>query len=441
MDKKKISTGGKLLIAAGLILAAAVVQYILFNVLGFGDNRVLVMRETGNGVSYEMGSGARFYSHGKRAFYFCTKDGMEYLSSDGSSQWKEIFSMTKPDISAAGDMVAVADAKGNRAYVYNSGGEYFSVDLDYPLLFFSINRTGYLAVILKLESGYSARIYNQRNNIQPVAVYEIHDAQMHPVAMSVSEDGKYAAIAMWSLNVGYESHVSFYYVNEEDSWATQSPEGMLAAEIYDGQAVLNVRFMEENRALVFTDSQIDCFRPGAALPGESNPCPEIWSIDLHNEIDMLDFSGGSRFAFVLGDKHLNDSEAAEPGEVYIYNTSGEHTGTFSLGRKATSLSMGAGGDLLVGAGRRFYALNALGEQLWDYTATFDTAGMFFLGDTNTVLLAGGSSAQIMHREREQYETEPPVIIEEDEAFEPPPTEEVLPLPPPPQPNFETEGDL
>jgi hypothetical protein len=404
--KTKMSAGGKLLIAAGLILIVAVVQHLLFNVIGLGDNRVLVMRDTGIAVNYDMGAGAQFHNGGSRGFYFCTKDGMEYISNDGVSQWKDIFSLTKPGLSAAGDIVAVADAMGSRVYVYNTNGQAYSVDLDYPLLSFSVNRAGYLAVILKLDTGYSARIYNARNYVEPLAFYEIYDAQMHPVAMTVSEDGVYAAIAMWNLKVRYESRVDFYYVNETDSWAAYGTDGMYASENYDGQAVLALRFMEENRAVVVTDSRIDCFQPG-----EVNTLSEIWSVEIHNELDFIAFGSNGQFAFATGDKLLNDVDSVPEGEVYIYNTLGEHTGSFSLGRKATSLVVGSGA-VLAGAGRRFYALDFTGERLWDYTAIFDALGMYFLGDTNTVLLAGNNSAGILRREKEQIprtETEAPDI--------------------------------
>jgi hypothetical protein len=440
--KTKMSTGGKLLIAAGLILIAAAVQHLLFNVIGLGDNRALVMRDTGIAVSYDMSAGAQFHNGGSRGFFFCTKDGMEYISNDGSSQWKDIYSLAKPGLSAAGDVVAVADAMGSRVYVYNTNGRTYSVDLDYPLLSFSVNRAGYLAVILKLESGYSARIYNARNYAEPLAFYEIYDAQMHPVAMTVSEDGVYAAIAMWNLKVRYESRVDFYYINETDSWAAHGTDGMYASENYEGQAVLAVRFMEENRAVVVTDARIDCFQPG-----EVNTLTEIWSVDIHNELDHIAFGSNGQLAFATGDKLLNDADAAPVGEVYIYNTMGEHTGSFSLGRKATSLVVGRDA-VLAGAGRRFYSLDFTGERLWDYTAIFDALGMYFLGDTNTVLLAGSNSAGILRREKEQIprlETEAPDTGESD-IFIPVIETPVTDVPamsglPPPEPPDISEGAM
>ncbi len=397
--KKKFTTGGKILIAAGLILIAGIIQYILFNVFGFGDGRSLAMTDTGKFVSYGIGSNAQFYSYDDDHFYFCTKDGIEYVSSDGATEWKEIYSLSNPDMVTAGEMVAVGDSMGGTVRVFNSEGLLYSVDLDYPLLTFSINRTGILSVILQLDAGYSAHIYNRRNTIEPLARYEIHDALMHPVSVDVSEDGRFAVIAMLNLNVRLESRVMFYYTNETDAWGTDN--GMVAAQDYPGEFVLDVRFMEDNRALVFTDGQVSCF-----IPGDNISWPEAWSFPLHNEIGLMAFYGGSHFALTMGDKLLNDPEAAEPGEVFIYDVKGTGlpTGQFSLGRKATSLSMGRG-CVLVGANHRFYALNKQGERLWDYTATADARSVYFLDDTNTVLMAGGNRANIMRREKERADAE------------------------------------
>jgi hypothetical protein len=151
--------------------------------------------------------------------------------------------------------------------------------------------------------------------------------------------------------------------------------------------------MDDNKSLVFTDTQIICYQPGLG-----NALDERWTIPLHNRIGPLAFYGGSRFSFVTGDRFLNDAAAAEPGEVNIYDMNGEQTGLFHLGRRATYLSMGHN-HVIVGADRRFYALNHRGVRIWDYQTIHDTRGFIFLDNIDTVLIAGGTRASIMKRVR------------------------------------------
>lgn len=391
--RAKMSAGMKLLIAAVLLLIVAVAQYLFFNGFGTGNTQDIRMTDTDRFVTYDFDASASFYSYDSKNFYFCTKDGMRYGTSGTEVKWLEIFSLTKPIMVADGDAVAVGDAKGRHIYVFGPDGLLYDVAFDDPVLYFNINANGYLSVILQLDTGYEVQVYHSRSGDRYLYANKIRDALYFPTAADVSADGKYIVIAMLDLNVRLSSRAAFYYINSQDAWLTEQGDGLFAGNDYRDEMIYSVKFMENNCALVFTDAQIACYQPG-----ESNTLNELWSVPMHNKVERLTFYKGRRFAYVTGDKLLNDDEAVEPGMVRICDVSGEQTGEFALGRKATYLSMGCD-SVMVGADRSFYALNSRGGRLWEHITMQDTRQFIFLENTDTVLIAGGNRADVLKRTR------------------------------------------
>jgi hypothetical protein len=405
--RKSMPAAGMVLIALALALLSWLAHYVIINVLGYGETREIRIVDTQRGVNYDFSAGASFYSFDARFFYFCTKDGMKYISSGGDVRWQEPFNLTKPVMATHSEWVAVGEERGRRIFVFNPDGLAYSQVFDHPVLTFSVNQTGYLAVVLQLDQGYAIHIYNRRNAITPLYENIIHDPTVTPTSVTVSHDGRYAVIALLDYSIRLSSRVLFCFVNAFD--ARDTPDGMFMAEELANQIVHEVRFMADNRVLVISDTQILCYQPY-----EGNFPDAQWQIHLQNKIGPLAFYGDSRFAYVTGDRFLNADEAAEPGEVRIYSVNGDHTGSFRLGRRATYLSMGHS-HAIVGAGRQFYVLNHRGNRVWDYQTMFETRDFIFLENTDTVLVAGGARASVLKRERMRA-GEPVIEMETPQGF-------------------------
>ncbi|MCL2709155.1 MAG: DUF5711 family protein, partial [Defluviitaleaceae bacterium] len=359
---------------------------------GLGEAREWRMSDTQKGVAYDFNAGASFHANGTRYFYFCTKDGTRCISSAGDEKWHFQYGLTKPVAVSSGDKLAVGESKGRHIYVFDQNGLYYDVVLSEPALGFFINSNGYLAVVLQLEQGYAVNVYNQKNNSNPLFYRRIYESWLVPVAADVSEDGKFAAIALLDTEVHLSLRVNFHYINQRD---TTSPDGLFGAVLMQRQFPLALKFLDKNRVVVATDERFACY----AL-GDMNACDLAWEMPLQNELDLLAFGGGSHFAFVAGEKLLNEPEALEPGTLAFVSAGGDVTGTFEPGRKATHLSLGHGAAL-VGAGRNFYAVSPKGVRLWEYVSLQDTRQMLFLENTDTVLLAGNARATVLKRVRQK----------------------------------------
>ena len=390
--KKGISTLAKVVIAAVLVLAAVLVQ--IFFVSGMGQ-RYLQMENTEHGVTYSFDAGAMFHSNDSRFYYFITRSGIRMYSSNGNLSWANTFSFSRPMMASEGDIVAVADYRGRRVYVFNASGHLFTADVGYQVLNFSVTYTGILTVIVSYDTGFGVHVYNQnRTSHPPLFYWSVHeyDGMYIPTMAEVSSDGRYIAIAMLDVNVMLNSYVLFSYVNQRDAPGTDN--GLFGTERFPGQLVTAMRFMDNNRLIIAATDEIRCFQVG---PGRAF-VREVWYLELDNRLSHIEFYGGSHFAFVTGDAVVGAEYADPLGTVRIFSINGIESGVFHMGRRVTHFRMGQGA-IIVGADRNFHATDLRGSPLWEHTTLHDVRDFMFLDDTNTVLIAGNTGAYVFRRRR------------------------------------------
>jgi len=390
-EKKKSSPAKKMLIASGLLIAVALAQYLIFDLIGVGSRQDLRMIDTEIGVSYGFDMHARFYSPGTRNFFFVTRDGMQNISSTGEVRWQHGFNMVQPNMVGRGNIVAVGEPEGRRIYVFDMAGLMYSANLSHPILYFTVNQTGYLSVIMRTEVGYEVQVFNPNNPTDPNYGYRapINDANVFPWSVDVSECGTYIVKALMDVDTLIFSRLTFSYVRRVDSRGL--PDGLFASYSFPNEFIFRTRFTECGRVIAITDRQILGFEPEGGTQGA------LWDIPLYNRLDIIHI-GENSFAYVTGEPFLNEPEAESPGVLRIYNFNGQLTGTYDLGRRATHLNMGLN-TAIVGIGRTFYAINHHGIQLWNYSAIYDVQDMLFLDNTDTILLAGNTRATVMRRLR------------------------------------------
>ncbi|MCL2840657.1 MAG: DUF5711 family protein [Defluviitaleaceae bacterium] len=392
-ESKRMNTITKVLIAVMLILIAVLVQVFIFS--GIGQAREMHMENTGVSVSYEFDSQAVFHSNSSRFFQFVNRDGIRQINSAGNLDWTDTFSFSRPMVTTAGDITAVGDYRGRHVHVYNNAGRIFMADIEYPLLNFTVTETGILTVIVSYGSGFGVHVYTQQDNHFPGAYYwTVHerDGMYIPILAEVSDNGRYIAIAVVDMNVTISTDILFLYTSRADAFGTDR--GLFATESFSGQIVTAMQFMDNNRLVVAGLYEIRCFQVG---PGHAQ-VRQVWSEPLHNRLSHFAFYGGSHFAFATDDRFIGIDDGDPVGTVRIFSVNGVEAGVFQLGRRVTHLSTG-NSALIVGAERNFHAIDLRGNPLWEHTTLYDTRDVMFLENTDTVLIAGTTSANIYRRRR------------------------------------------
>lgn len=395
-EKPRLTASIKVFIAVMIVVAAVLAQFFLLPWLGFGVAGEMGIIGTDRVISYDFDSGAAFHSNDSRFFYFVTREGIRQYASNKNLMWHEPFTFNNPWLSARGDIVAVGEERGGRViYVFNTNGFMFRVTLENPVLAFWVNETGFLSVITQYDGGYGVYVFNQYRTTPENSLFHwstFYDL-IQPTHVEVSPDGRYIVIAIVDLNFQVHTSVHFRYINQWDAWGTEL--GLFATQDFRGQLITALRFMDRNKLIVATTSQIACFQLG---PGHT-VSRELWTIDLENTKTHIDFYNGTHFAFVVGERLLMATGEGYPlGTVRIFGTTGIETGSFELGRRATHLRMGHN-SIIVGGKRSFHAIDFRGTPIWEHISLFDTRDVLFLDDINTILIAASNQAEIFERRR------------------------------------------
>ncbi|MCL1786767.1 MAG: DUF5711 family protein [Defluviitaleaceae bacterium] len=395
----------KVLIFVGIITAVMVVQFF---VSGIGQGHTMRMEPTGHGVPYAFDAGPFFHSNNSRFYFVVTRDGIQYRPSNGEARWSHSFNFTQPLAVARGDFVAVGERQGGRRVeVFSAADErLFVAEFNDPVMMFSVSATGLLSVVVQYAAGgYGIYVENQQSvrgirGLDSIYSQRIVDDLHFPVAVEISHDGRYIAVATLDVSgIRPETTIEFRYIHESHAWAVgvDDQEGLFASEIFNGQLIYGMRFMENNRFVVATTSQIVGFQmtPRAYAP---TAMQILWTRELQNELAHLAFYGNRHIVYVTGNMHLGVASGDPVGTVHMINSEGEPVGEFSLGRRATHLSVGHGA-VLVGSDRNFHAIDMRGNHLWEHNALHYTLAMIFLDDRDTVLIAGANRAEVNARQR------------------------------------------
>ncbi|MDR1537671.1 MAG: DUF5711 family protein [Clostridiales bacterium] len=381
--KTKIAIG----LIAGFFLIAALP---IFRGGGAQAASGATLLDAGSSVSYDYNSGAQFYSCDSKNFFFFSKDYVRLYSSKGEQIWSETISLSAPIISSAGKVVAVSEPKGRAVYVFDETGKLYGVSFEDPVLSFGVNKSAYLSVILQSGDKYRIELYGKDS--QRLWYYSFAEANIFPVSVDASSDGGIVAASFLDINIKASrtmaSRITFLYTSASES--RKYTDGIFAGVEKDDQIITSVKFMENDKLLAVSDSEINCYAPS------EETAKNAWSISLHNKIDKFCVYSDKSFSIATGEAMLNDPLAKAPGSLVFYNMNGSKTGEFALDSRADSLTM-SWGCALVGSGRNFWAVTSRGRLLWKYTAIQDINSLVFLDSNMAVIAAGSESGRIMKR--------------------------------------------
>jgi hypothetical protein len=313
------------------------------------------------------------------------------MNTAGEQQWEEVISLTNPVLYGKCDTIALIEAKGRKAYVFNTLGKLYERRFDAPVLSFSVSQTGHLAVILQSSDGYCVEVHSP-GSMEAVWRYVISSPNIYPLSADVSPDGRVVALSLLDLNPdayhSMKTNIVFMYTSQADAASTTDADGKFAGETLSDQIAL-VRFMN-NKLLAVSDKNITCYTV-------SENVKQDWQIALENELEQFETFGNDGFVIVAGgsdgSKRPEDSSA---GMLEFYNIKGKRTGGYQTsGVDYISMSINS---VIVGKNRNYEAINNRGKLLWSYTASQDIRQLMFLGYENTALASGATNAWIMRKD-------------------------------------------
>ena len=391
-QKKKRKTYNRLILFIVMFLSIIIYIVMETNSLRFIHTSVTSVAinqfvEVTGPIRYDHNSNAIIYSDNTSGFYICTKDGVRFFSTSGELRWESVFSMSQPIMATNRQFIAVAEYRGRSLHVYNSiSGEQYVKEFDHPILSFSVNTRGFSSVILARDDAYVIQVFDSIGNVPFNMNYPT--TNIFPIATAISNDNRILAISYLDITANMTSQITYSYINKSEDRGISS-DGMFAGTEHKNQIVGILNFIDSNSLIAISDSEISNIDVELA--------EKRWTYEFDNELDKFGLLNDRTFALALGKPILNRD--AEPlGTVKIYNTNLDEMGAFSLGKTVTYMSTGHNSSI-VGSGRVYSALNRSGKLLWEYHATTDLKEVMFLNNTDNILIATNTEAQILRRVR------------------------------------------
>ena len=165
--------------------------------------------------SIGISSGGTLFSTKGKKFLMCTKDGVKYMNSVGDQRWNDTFTMAAPALIEEGHYWAVGDLSGKVVNVYNENGILYTVQNTGNVLYFALNRNGYLGVITKDKEIYTVMIYNNKGT--QLTGRQEGEKGVYPFSVDISDDNRVFAISyLDTTDVEPIGRINFFFVNESE---------------------------------------------------------------------------------------------------------------------------------------------------------------------------------------------------------------------------------
>lgn len=348
-------------------------------------------------AEYELNSKADFYTYNKN-IYYCTKDGMQMLNSDGDIVWSDTYTMVSPYMTAEEDIIGVSDENGRILNIYNSKGKLYSINTENIIISFSINKNGFCSVISQNEKSYFIDVYNNNNEIAFKGEFPFEDGM--PIASDISNDNKILAVSFLKINdLNMTDVISFYYISRQDGKTTESSDSMFSSFKEEDQIIPILKFMDSNNVIAVSDKAIICAGiKDISNNAESTKCEKKWSIELKNKLDCIDFPNGKYITVAYGEPFINKENSEKKGMVKWYNLEGGKSNEFIMDKTVTGLYSNNNATIIA-SDRNFKAVANKGGLIWEHNSIQDTKKILFLDGTNKVLFVTPKKAEIIDKSK------------------------------------------
>lgn len=341
-----------------------------------------------NSVTLSAG-GTLFATKGKK-FLICTKDGVKYMNGMGDQKWNDTFTMAAPELIEEGGYYAVGDLAGKVAKVYDESGPVYTVQTTGNILYFALNRNGYLGVITKDKEVYSIMVYNNTGT-QLIARQE-GETGVYPFSMDISDDNRIFAISyLDTTDVEPVGSINFFYVNESEG--RNFSESMFASIIKTNELIPKIFYLDNGNLIVASDR---------GLYAIGSDGKEKWNIELTNHINYIGVEKKKYIVIAYGSA-ISGKNSRKVGNVSWINGDGKEIADFQAKDSVTYLNCNQTGTI-IGCSKTYYGLKIGGRAFWEYTATKDMTDVLLMENVNNVLFVSNDTAVILNMDRVSQDT-------------------------------------
>lgn len=346
------------------------------------DNKKNVDSEIG---TLDIKIGEKVYTSGKYIYVY-GKGGIRIYEGLKLSL-EDSFNLEDPYMASHSDKMALGDKNGRVVRVYSKDGHMYTVNTPNNILGFSINKSGFLAIILKNESFYQIELFNPKgDNI--FSIKEIGYEEGVPVSVAVSNDGKMLALAyLKTTKATVQSKIAFHSVEEGKVFGGVNK---------DGQFVSIIKFSNNNNLVGISDKEI--FNLSINIEKTPAKIVQTRQQEIKNIIKYVKFLDDAGYILYYGASVQYDEDIKQ-NFIKFYNVEGDEISTYHIGDKDIKDIWANKYGAIILEGRLFTAISTSGKEMWSYQATQDIKNMIFYNDEKNVIIVTNNQIKIMKMDK------------------------------------------
>lgn len=189
--------------------------------------------------------------------YICIlrKKTLEFYNRIGSKEGAIEIDITNAEFSAAGRYLAVCEKNGQKICLISGKEKMYENNIEGNITQISVNRNGYLSVVISNTSYKSVVDVFDRNGKE---IFKTNLRTARVVDVSISQDSKYLAIAEVDLS-GIIIKSSVQIVSMDLAQTNPDEAFINKYEATTGKLIMKIKYQENNRLICMYNDSIDIF--------------------------------------------------------------------------------------------------------------------------------------------------------------------------------------
>ena len=189
--------------------------------------------------------------------YICIlrKKTLEFYNRIGLKEGAMEVDITNAEFSAAGRYLAVCEKNGQKICLISGKEKMYENDIEGNITQISVNRNGYLSVVISNTSYKSVVDVFDRNGKE---IFKTNLRTARVVDVSISQDSKYLAIAEVDLS-GIIIKSSVQIVSMDLAQTNPDEAFINKYEATTGKLIMKIKYQENNRLICMYNDSIDIF--------------------------------------------------------------------------------------------------------------------------------------------------------------------------------------
>ncbi|MDF2876926.1 MAG: hypothetical protein K0S30_22 [Clostridia bacterium] len=321
-----------------------------------------------------------------------TKDGIAAYDLEGQELWSDTLTLDNYVVKQRESYIAIADKMGQTIWIFNDKGKQGQILCENPIIYFSVNKDGNVAVIESLDESHMIGAYNKNGESFSKRITYAKDA-VYPTTVELSPDNE-VLVASY-VNVDTPTITSTLVAMNTQKPHEQKLDDILYGIEQKDNLIYEIEFIKDNEWVSVGDKMTTWY----TLEGsEISRKTELFC--LLNPYLVKSSNYGEGFLPVVSAMSINQNTLHRKSSLNFYNAKGEAFFNEELNEEPTYFYADDKGVIL-GSNNHFKGYNKIGTKLFEYNSNRDVSKLFYLRDKKKALAVTKDKVILLNTKKEE----------------------------------------